>query len=571
MTSNLYLRLNNLFADDNEIYEIKNYLTNNVLPVRLNTNPKIKRFLIKFNKFKVENNKLYYQDAEHKLEVIPRANIENTLTQLYADQDFSTGSGQQSLYFKVRDKYLNIKRNDVAEFLKRQPAFQMTRRVRHHINKPIRASEENERWAIDLIDTGEDYVDNGFRYLLTCVDYFSRYVWAEAIRNKTAIAVRDAMDIIVHRAGDTYPHIIQKDNGTEFQGELNDWMTQHNIKPINTLSYTPTANGLIENMNGQLRKILREFMLRNNNLHWRQYLQQACDVKNSQRNGTTKQFPNKLWRAGHPNNNMPVNVGNIPLNDIQRIRAKRNTDARIRREIAKNKAPLYRNGDIVRVKMTALFSDLRRKVKEGKKKEIIVQYSPAVYRVKIWNRNFDALHEKQQYTLTTLDNPPQPVLTEFKANKPNKVRGLRRFFATDFLKVGADDDDPDISMQDANRLNKIANGTHLIPNNRQAESESESESSSSSSSSEEEETDPMDWRTKEWNDFLKDKTIEDEGRWKITKVQYNRRERNYTCDVEQDDEENEMLLHEVLHESKAEPWYRKEFDEVIKKLSKSKK
>ena len=69
--SNLYLKLNNLFADDNEIEEIKNYLTNNVLPARININPKIKRFLVKFNKFKVENDKLYYQDAEHKLEVIP--------------------------------------------------------------------------------------------------------------------------------------------------------------------------------------------------------------------------------------------------------------------------------------------------------------------------------------------------------------------------------------------------------------------------------------------------------------------------------------------------------------------
>ena len=150
---------------------------------------------------------------------------------------------------------------------------------------------------------------------------------------------------------------------------------------------------------------------------------------------------------------------------------------------------------------------------------------------------------------------------------------MKRFFATDFLKVGADDDDPDISMQDANRLNKIADGTHLIPNNRQAESESESESSSSSSSSdeEEEETDPMEWRTKEWNDFLVGKSFEDEGRWKIIKVQYNRKERNYTCDIEQDDEENEMLLYEVLQESKGETWYRKEFDEVIKKMNKSKK
>jgi IS30 family transposase len=237
------------------------------MPPRLDTNKKIRHFLTKFQGFIVENNKLYYQDTEHKLEVLKRADIDNKLRELYNNQDFSVGSGQTSLYFKVRDMYLNIKRNDVAEFLKKQPSYQMSRNTRHHINRPIRASQANERFVIDLIDVGEDYVDNGYRYILTCVDYFTRYVWCEALRTKTAIAVRDAMQTIVHRAGDTYPSIIQSDNGGEFQGELLDWMREHNITHIKTLSYTPQSNGLVENANGQIRKILREFMLRKRNLH----------------------------------------------------------------------------------------------------------------------------------------------------------------------------------------------------------------------------------------------------------------------------------------------------------------
>jgi len=572
--TNTYLILNNLFKTDQRIAELKNYLQNNVLPANLNTNPKIKKFLTTFRNFKMENGKLIYEDKEHKLEVITKADIPETLKRLYDDQDFSTGSGQDSLYFKVRDKYLNIRRSDVANFLKHQPSYQMTRTTRHHINKPIRASQPNERWAIDLIDVGENYIHGGNRYILTCVDYFSRYVWAEPITNKTSITVRDAMETIVHHAGDTYPHIIMKDNGGEFQGELNDWMEEHDIKWINTLSYSPQSNGLIENMNKQLRKILREFMLRNNTLNWVQFIQRSCDVKNSQRNGTTKQFPNKLWRAGHHEND-EINLGNIPQTELQRIKAKRNTDKRIQREVAKNKAPLYRNGDLVRVKMTALFSELRKKVKEGNKKQIIVQYSPDVYKVRVWNRNFDNLHEKQQYTLRTLDN--QPVLTEYKANKPNKVRGLKRFFATDFLKVDKNTKQPDdFTMEDANNLNKIENGTHLIPN-RQAEPEQPDEPEPEPDEQADEpepepvETDPMDWKQAEWNDYLKDKTFEDDGRWTIEKAYYSRSNRAYVCDVKNGEEENTMLLWEVLEESREEDWYKSRFDEVIKKLNKSKK
>ena len=61
----------------------------------------------------------------------------------------------------------------------------------------------------------------------------------------------------------------------------------------------------------------------------------------------------------------------------------------------------------------------------------------------------------------------------------------------------------------------------------------------------------MDWKTIEWSDFLVGKIFEDEGRWKIVKVQYNREKRSYTCDVEQDDEENKMLLLRYCRREKA--------------------
>ena len=48
MTTNLYLRLHNLFTDDNEINDIKIYLENKVLHNHRSTDPKIIRFLIKF-------------------------------------------------------------------------------------------------------------------------------------------------------------------------------------------------------------------------------------------------------------------------------------------------------------------------------------------------------------------------------------------------------------------------------------------------------------------------------------------------------------------------------------------
>ena len=43
-----------------------------------------------------------------------------------------------------------------------------------------------------------------------------------------------------------YPQILQRDNGGEFAGELSDWMNEHDIKSVKTLSYSPQSNGLIK-------------------------------------------------------------------------------------------------------------------------------------------------------------------------------------------------------------------------------------------------------------------------------------------------------------------------------------
>ena len=46
--------------------------------------------------------------------------------------------------------------------------------------------------------------------------------------------------------------MIPKGNGGEFQGVVNDWIKERDIKYINTLSYSPQPYDLIESMNGQI-------------------------------------------------------------------------------------------------------------------------------------------------------------------------------------------------------------------------------------------------------------------------------------------------------------------------------
>lgn len=440
---NLILKLNNYGYSQQVVNEVLEYKTNGTIPDHIKGK---KRYQEKWKPFYVKDNHLIYRPLELIVIIDPEEKNE-VMQKIYDNDRTGVGSGIVQFYHTVRRKYLNIFRVDVAEFLKRQKNYQLSRNTRHLINKPILASRPNERWAIDLVDMQRYASKNrGYKYILTCIDHFSRKVWAKPLKNKTALDVSQALGLICDDAG-VYPSIIQKDNGGEFQAETNDFMARHNIKWINTLSYSPQSNGLIENFNNQLRKMLREIMIRHNNLVWHNQLDLCCSIKNRQRNSTTKKRPIDVWE---PNN-------------FRRLRPVRNQEVaeniknKARENVLKNKTIEFNVDDFVRVKLSQLYSQVRKMIKDGDKKFIVVKYSPEIYRIDKILKPDNEGYEKLRYTLKTLDG--QPLLTQQKMNNPNKPRRQKRFFASDFLRVSKEDVENNMNdgftIHDALKLNVV--------------------------------------------------------------------------------------------------------------------
>jgi hypothetical protein len=57
--------------------------------------------------------------------------------------------------------------------------------------------------------------NENFRYLVTCIDVFSKYAWVIPIKNKQAKSVLDAFKNIIRNSG-RKPNNFQSDQGTEF-------------------------------------------------------------------------------------------------------------------------------------------------------------------------------------------------------------------------------------------------------------------------------------------------------------------------------------------------------------------
>ena len=97
-------------------------------------------------------------------------------------------SSVQALWHAARKK---ISKNNVIKFLKAQNTYTINRNRRKRFSRlHYEVNNINDIWQIDLIDfqSISSYNDN-FKYLLVCIDVFSKFLWLERLKNKTAVEV----------------------------------------------------------------------------------------------------------------------------------------------------------------------------------------------------------------------------------------------------------------------------------------------------------------------------------------------------------------------------------------------
>ena len=121
MTTYLYSKLNQYFVRDADINKVIRFKKDNIYPNDLETDKDRNTFRKKYKDFKVENNKLVYEPKD--LIVVPKRSISRTLRDEY---NKTFGAGIVNFYKTIRSKYLNIRREDVQIFIRRQVPQQLT-------------------------------------------------------------------------------------------------------------------------------------------------------------------------------------------------------------------------------------------------------------------------------------------------------------------------------------------------------------------------------------------------------------------------------------------------------------
>ena len=123
-------------------------------------------------------------------------------------------------------------------------------------------------------------------YVLNLLDDYTSYVWSFILTNKASITIRTAMeDWYIHTKTQAAPHsftTFRCDGGSEFQGEVADWLRDTGITRQYSAPYTPQQNGRIERWHRTMAEGIRTLLLHSGlpTNFWGEALRQVVWIKN---------------------------------------------------------------------------------------------------------------------------------------------------------------------------------------------------------------------------------------------------------------------------------------------------
>ena len=177
---------------------------------------------------------------------------------------------------------------------------------RHHRGQPPRQgqlvptvlSEPFERVGLDI--TGKHPTSrNGFNFMLTIIDHFSKFAVAIPLRNHEATTVAEAF--FVHWVSIFgAPISILTDQGAEFQGRLmTDLCRILGVEKLRTTAYKPSTNGATERLHRTLNSMLAK-VIQAHQLDWDRHVPSVMAAYRATVHDSTGYTPNLLV-FGHEN------------------------------------------------------------------------------------------------------------------------------------------------------------------------------------------------------------------------------------------------------------------------------
>lgn len=147
----------------------------------------------------------------------------------------------------------------------------------------------NKQFQADLVDMSEYRADNDdVRFLLTCIDIFSKYAWVRCLKNKTGPTVSNAFKDILSQG--RIPDKLQTDQGTEFYNKhFKQLMTEHGIIHFSTANETKAS--VVERFNRTLKTRMWRYLTSVNSRRYIDVINDLVSAYNNAHHRSIKTTP----------------------------------------------------------------------------------------------------------------------------------------------------------------------------------------------------------------------------------------------------------------------------------------
>jgi hypothetical protein len=171
-------------------------------------------------------------------------------------------SGFQSFSRALKERGVIVAPEKIREFLRSEPTYSLHRPARRNYKRnKVTSLSIDYLWQIDLVDMQKfAKLNKGYKYLLTCIDVFSKYAWVMPIKSKEGNAVLQAFKEILKTG--RKPVKIQSDEGKEFfNSAFKNFLGQEDISLYNVNSELKAS--VVERFNRTFKeKMWRNFTYR---------------------------------------------------------------------------------------------------------------------------------------------------------------------------------------------------------------------------------------------------------------------------------------------------------------------
>ena len=217
--------------------------------------------------------------------------LDTFLCKIYFDpENTASFSSVNKLYKLAKSKFPDVTIDYIKDWLSAQDVYTLHKPVKKKLKRNrIVVQGIDHQWQVDLADLNSlSKSNNGYHYILTCIDILSKYAWAFPLKSKTGSDIIKIFDKIFKDS--RVPIKLQSDGGREFNNfTFKKYLKEKGVQYFTTENETKCS--IVEHFNRTLKSKMWKYFTHKNTQNYLSVLPKLVKSYNNSVHSSIKMKP----------------------------------------------------------------------------------------------------------------------------------------------------------------------------------------------------------------------------------------------------------------------------------------